>query len=816
VLVQATSIATGQVSTATAVISSTTANGGFVPVTTTKTLGQSLIADLDRDGVPDILDVLGSADFRKGLGDGTFAQPVLSYAGPTGRDGTFLADLNGDGVPDLIGIETFPLLGDNGTALPNLHVALGQGDGTFQYSFDRGVGLRLRSVAVADFNGDGRNDLAVVDELLRSAMVFFNDATGSFFSSVTMATVGTTPTELRAGDLNGDGRPDLVTGNRGDATISAFINQGGTFAAARVLSLGFTPPGFSQSIDQIELADLNGDGMADIVVDSFQGTRSFLSAGDGTFGPVVSTLPAGFFALGHADADAKLDLILSTATGADLYRGNGDGSFIRVGAMIDGYPTSTLQFSELNRDGNYDLVARVFDGQQFVVATLFGSPVAAPSLAVNVTPDAAKVNAGLTLELHPQVTGTLDGRVSWFVNGIPGGDANVGTVTVVDRYTAVYTAPEPVGAITSVTIEARSALNAAVKDSVAIDLTNYHWLRLSNGLANVDVHALAYAADASRVYAGTTNGLFRSDDDGLRWLPASGSGLQALPGVQIFSLAIDPNNPQVVYAGTRGKGIYKTTDGGTTWAAINALANNPFTSLASAVISRISVAPYDSRKILAEVNFVFDSSFGLSPGSYRSTDGGATWVRLGGPSGSTSDVAGLVIDPSHANVLYGGGPGGFVRSNDFGDTFTPFAANLNVAGTDIQVDPFDGNHLIIVGRPIRMTTQGPTTLDPALHETRDGGATWHSGLGGLPRANNYTIRFSPSTPGLVLAETGVPGDLLGKLLLGHLCSRVGCSSDARLALLSAERRMTARLDGGKRHVRSFLKRLGRNLDAHRE
>src|SRR5206468_1312482 len=127
------------------------------------------------------------------------------------------------------------------------------------------------------------------------------------------------------------------------------------------------------------------------------------------------------------------------------------------------------------------------------------------------------------------------------------------------------------GAVTSVTIEARSALNAAVKDAVAIDLTNYHWLRRSNGLTNVDVHALAYAADAGRVYAGTTNGLFRSDDDGLRWLPAFGSGSQSLPNVPVFSLAVDPTNPLVVYAGTRGKGIYKSTDGGTTWAAINAL-----------------------------------------------------------------------------------------------------------------------------------------------------------------------------------------------------------------------------------------------------
>ena len=101
------------------------------------------------------------------------------------------------------------------------------------------------------------------------------------------------------------------------------------------------------------------------------------------------------------------------------------------------------------------------------------------------------------------VHGSLDSRVNWFVNGIAGGDSNVGTVSVVDRYTAVYTAPDPIGAITSVTIEARSALNAAVKDSVAVDLTNYHWVRLSNGLGNFDIRALAYAADASRVYAAT-------------------------------------------------------------------------------------------------------------------------------------------------------------------------------------------------------------------------------------------------------------------------------------------------------------------------
>jgi len=55
--------------------------------------------------------------------------------------------------------------------------------------------------------------------------------------------------------------------------IAALINQGGTFAPARVFSLGFVPPGFSQSVDRLELADLNGDLFADLVVHHFQGDQ---------------------------------------------------------------------------------------------------------------------------------------------------------------------------------------------------------------------------------------------------------------------------------------------------------------------------------------------------------------------------------------------------------------------------------------------------------------------------------------------------------------------------------------------------------------
>ena len=131
-------------------------------------------------------------------------------------------------------------------------------------------------------------------------------------------------------------------------------------------------------------------------------------------------------------------------------------------------------------------------------------------------------------------------------------------------------------------------------------------------------------------------------------------------------------------------------------------------------------------------------------------------MRLGGLAGSETDVRGVVLDPASGNRLYGLRSDGIVRSVDFGDNFTSFATNLtSFSVREVQVDPFDGNHLIVEGNPVRQNGQGSVFLGTTLVETRDGGATWHSATAGLPRANDYTLKFSPSTPGMLLVAADI-------------------------------------------------------------
>ena len=381
-----------------------------------------------------------------------------------------------------------------------------------------------------------------------------------------------------------------------------------------------------------------------------------------------------------------------------------------------------------------------------MVSTLLGGPGTARPVTVAITTSTTKANVASKITLTNQVFGSLDDSVTWFVNGVAGGSASLGTIQTVDHFTATYLAPDPLDALQSVVLEARSSSRPDVAASIVVPLTNYRWAQLPVGLTNLDIRDINYSTDGSRLYAATTGGLFRSDDGGAHWQSATASGDPSLAGVVFQSVTVDPTNPLVVYAGTYGRGIFKTSDGGATWIAMNTLADNPFTNLSSAIVVRIEVSRSNPATVLAEVSTVLDAAFGLREGSFRSTDGGATWLRLGGFAGTDAAIDQVTFDPTSANAVFGRSfQGHIVRSTNLGDTFTDFGSPPSFAITELKVDPFDGNHLIVSGRPTITLLDGSSASDfPTLMETRDGGATWRSAAAGLGAGNNFLIRFSPS------------------------------------------------------------------------
>src|SRR6185312_17413256 len=250
------------------------------------------VADFIGDGHADLV---VNPSLLLGNGDGTF-QPATTLA----ANGAIVAtgDFNGDGKPDLASaVPTAP-------GLESVLISLGNGDGTFQapqsFALDAGTPM---AVAVADFNGDGRPDLAVtnnkdIDTRLGgvtqpgTVSVLLGNGDGTFMTATTYA-VGYGPTSVAAADFNGDGRPDLLVNNADSETVSALTGNGdGAFGAAATYYVGGAAAG--TGLQALVAGDFTGDGRPDFAVTSLGAAFQAAGAvsvvrnnGDGAFAAPV-------------------------------------------------------------------------------------------------------------------------------------------------------------------------------------------------------------------------------------------------------------------------------------------------------------------------------------------------------------------------------------------------------------------------------------------------------------------------------------------------------------------------------------------------
>ncbi len=194
------------------------------------------VADFNKDGKPDLAIAnkgtpgvgtdIGGVLVYLGVGDGTFQDPV-SY--PGGRYPNFIvaADVNGDKIPDLILSATNPDFTTNFEF--DIGVLLGHGDGTFGATSLLLTDTDPTYIAVADINGDGKQDLAIAHYGGSTYTSFmFGNGDGTFQPEVDL-TATSNPSTVLVTDLNGDGKPDLLIGLPGTLSfyISVFLNISG-------------------------------------------------------------------------------------------------------------------------------------------------------------------------------------------------------------------------------------------------------------------------------------------------------------------------------------------------------------------------------------------------------------------------------------------------------------------------------------------------------------------------------------------------------------------------------------------------------------
>lgn len=476
---------------------------------------------------------------KTGITSSDFSSKVDFSTGSAPQD-VAIGDLDGDGKPDLVSANR---TSNTVSVFRNTSSSGSIASGSFATKVDFSLGSNPASVAIGDLNGDGKPDLAVANG--DGISVFLNTSSGSSISFAAKVDFGNGTSisfgSVTIGDVDGDGKPDLVFTSPADYWVSVLRNistAGSLDFAAEVHFIG-------GAVQEVHLGDLDGDGKPDLAVSNSDiGTSVFVfrntsSVGSINFAPVIyiaSGNQAISVALGDVDGDGKLDI--ATANQPDnnvsVLRNTSSVGNISFAAKVDfsaGTQPYSVKLGDLDGDGKLDIaVANQYSNNISVLRStssvgniscaakvdfLTGTTptsVAVGDLDGDTKPDLVIANsASATLSVLRNTDSPLPVVLASFTATLQDAEAKIEWSTVTENDIETYEVQRSIDGKNFVTIINRKANNVNNSSYTVFDENLRHgtnWYRL-----------FIRSKDGDNKYSNIVNVKFGAKDEGILVYP---------------------------------------------------------------------------------------------------------------------------------------------------------------------------------------------------------------------------------------------------------------------------------------------------------